>query len=66
MCGIIAVIRRPSDRALPELPGLAAELVTARGHLAAALGAIDAGDGARGAGELRDAAEHTAAVDAAL
>ena len=66
MCGIIAVLRRPSDRALPELPGLAAELVTARGHLEAALAAVDAGDGARGATELRDAAEHTAAVDAAL
>jgi len=66
VCGIIAVLRRPSDRALPDLPGLAAELVTARGHLTAALTAVEAGDGALGAAHLRDAAEHAAAVDAAL
>ncbi|MFM7059657.1 MAG: hypothetical protein ACKOZL_00495, partial [Actinomycetes bacterium] len=66
MCGIIAVLRRPSDRALPDLPGLAAALLTARGHLEAALAAAEAGDGAAAAVGLRDAAEHAAAVDGAL
>ncbi len=60
MCGIVAVVRRPSDRTPPSLGELAAELRRASGHLDEAFRA------ARPAGALDEASAHVEAVDAAL
>src|SRR5262245_41759021 len=60
MCGIVAVVRRPSDRTPPSLDDLATELMLATGHLDAA------GDDGSPAGALEDVARHVEAVDAAL
>ncbi len=60
MCGIVAVVRRPTDRTPPSLSELATELRRASGHLA------DAFDGGAPAGPLAEAAAHIEAVDAAL
>jgi glucosamine--fructose-6-phosphate aminotransferase (isomerizing) len=60
MCGIVAVVRRPSDRTPPSLSELAGELRRATGHLEGTHepGAL--------AGALSLAAAHVEAVDAAL
>src|SRR5690554_3200603 len=60
MCGIVAVVRRPSERTPPSLAQLATELMLATGHLEEP---VDAGSLA---GALDDAARHVEAVDAAL
>ncbi len=60
MCGIVAVVRRPSDRTPPSLGELAGELRRATGHLE---GATDSG---ALTGALSQAAAHVEAVDAAL
>jgi glucosamine--fructose-6-phosphate aminotransferase (isomerizing) len=60
MCGIVAVVRRPTDRTPPSLIELAAELRRASGHFA------DAFDGGAPAGPLEEASVHVEAVDAAL
>ncbi len=60
MCGIVAVVRRPSDRTPPSLAELATELMLATGHLEQPVA-----DGHL-AGALDDAARHVEAVDAAL
>lgn len=60
MCGIVAVVRRPTDRTPPVLAELAAELRRATGHLEGALA-----DGSP-AGPLDEAAAHVEAVDRAL
>src|SRR5690242_1720424 len=60
MCGIVAVVRRPSDRTPPSLDQLADELRRATGHLEGDV-AFDAL-----AGALDLAAAHVEAVDVAL
>ncbi len=60
MCGIVAVVRRPTDRTPPSLAELATELMLATGHLEEPVG-----NGSL-AGALDDAARHVEAVDAAL
>src|ERR1700712_1918596 len=60
MCGIVAVVRRPTDRTPPSLTELAAELRRASGHFQ------DAFDGGAPAGPLAEASAHVEAVDAAL
>ncbi|MBM3674662.1 MAG: SIS domain-containing protein [Actinobacteria bacterium] len=56
MCGIVAVLRRPSERTPPALPELLAELRLGTGHLRADLDGI----------ALEAAASHLESVDAAL
>ena len=60
MCGIVAVVRRPTDRTPPALPELADELRRATVHLEAAVAAE------MPAGLLDEASGHVEAVDAAL
>ena len=60
MCGIVAVVRRPTDRTPPSLSELAAELRRATGHLDEAFRAGPP------AGPLAEASAHVEAVDAAL
>jgi glucosamine--fructose-6-phosphate aminotransferase (isomerizing) len=60
MCGIVAVLRRSTDRTPPSLAELAAELRRATGHLEAALAA------ALPVSALHEAAQHIVTVDAAL
>ncbi len=60
MCGIVAVVRRPTDRTPPSLADLAADLRRATEHLQATAGA------ASPAGPLDEASVHLEAVDAAL
>jgi glucosamine--fructose-6-phosphate aminotransferase (isomerizing) len=61
MCGIVAVLRRPSGRTPPDLAALGDLLAAADAHLAsAATRAADA------VGELREAAGHLGTVDALL
>jgi glucosamine--fructose-6-phosphate aminotransferase (isomerizing) len=63
MCGIVAVVRRPSERTPPALDALLGELELAAGHLDAALAASGAGPTAAA---LDEAAAHVERVDAAL
>jgi glucosamine--fructose-6-phosphate aminotransferase (isomerizing) len=60
MCGIVAVVRRPSDRTPPSLSELAGELRRATGHLQ------DVPESGALAAALSLAAAHVEAVDAAL
>jgi len=60
MCGIVAVVRRPSERTPPVLAELAAEVELALGHLAAARA------GSTPVAPLLEAAAHVERVDAAL
>jgi glucosamine--fructose-6-phosphate aminotransferase (isomerizing) len=60
MCGIVAVVRRPTDRTPPSLAELATELMLATGHLE------EPGEPGSLAAALDDAARHVEAVDAAL
>src|SRR6266511_3562243 len=55
MCGIVAVVRRPSDRPVPDAPGLATRLEEAARHLERG-----------GVAALRTAAELIESVDAEL
>ena len=65
MCGIVAVVRRRSDRTPPLLSDLLADLELAASHLDAALDATLPGEaGPRGL--LVEAAVHVEAVDQAL
>ena len=67
MCGIIAVLRRPSNRPIPGLPGLEADLGLARGHLESAGTLLEArGSALEAAIEIRLASAHIGAVDQAL
>ncbi|MEP6626214.1 MAG: hypothetical protein ABJC79_17335, partial [Acidimicrobiia bacterium] len=61
MCGIVAVLRRPSDRPVPDLVGLV-------DLLAAATAALTRGTAGRATpiDEFRVAAAHLGTVDAAL
>jgi glucosamine--fructose-6-phosphate aminotransferase (isomerizing) len=65
MCGIVAVVRRPSTRTPPVLAELLAELDLASGHLVTA-GAAGPLDTAGGVAALHEAAAHVEVVDAAL
>src|SRR3954468_14670847 len=60
MCGIVAVVRRPTDRTPPSLSELLADLRRATQHLATAI------DTAVPATLLDEASAHVEAVDAAL
>ncbi|MGZ4757160.1 MAG: SIS domain-containing protein [Acidimicrobiia bacterium] len=60
MCGIVAVLRSPTDRTPPSLSELAAELRRATSHLDTAVA------GGFPAGPLDEASAHVEAVDAAL
>ncbi|MSZ29360.1 MAG: glucosamine-6-phosphate synthase, partial [Actinobacteria bacterium] len=67
MCGIIAVLRRPSDRPIPGLTGLEADLGLARGHLESARALLESPGGAlEASAEVRLAAAHIGAVDQSL
>ncbi len=67
MCGIIAVLRRPSDRPIPGLPGLEADLGLALGHLESAGALLERrGSALEASTEIRLASAHLGAVDQAL
>ncbi len=72
MCGIIAVLRRPSDRPIPGLTGLEADLGLARGHLESARALLESsglessGGALDASAEIRLAAAHIGAVDQSL
>jgi hypothetical protein len=62
MCGIVAVLRRPSGRATPP----AEPIVEALDHVIAILRRTHAALGASALTELREAAEMVGAIDRAL
>src|SRR5579859_6457878 len=62
MCGIVAVLRRPSGRATPS----AAPIIEALDHVVASLRRTNASLGAGALTDLREAAEMVGAVDRSL